>query len=146
MAPPLIQVGRQYLGTLASTPLQARGEQRADRKYYREVEIKEVEMVAVDDFDDILQEELFGRPVTDLDSLWCSDWASEGVGAQHWPHTTDQVPILTKKQENLTSVNALTTEATFHQEWMAPNDAYSSWKCMSQTIGCKQREPSEWNA
>ena len=73
MAPPLIQVGRQYLGTLASTPLQARGEQRADRKYYIEVEIKEVEMVAVDDFDDILQEELFGRPVTDLDSLWCSD-------------------------------------------------------------------------
>ena len=73
VAPPLIQVGRQYLGTLASTPLQARGEQRADRKYYREVEIKEVEMVAVDDFDDILQEELFGRPVTDLDSLWCSD-------------------------------------------------------------------------
>ena len=38
-----------------------------------EIEIKEVEMVAVDDFDDMLQEELFGRPVTDLDSLWCSD-------------------------------------------------------------------------
>ena len=73
MAPPLIQVGRQYLGTLASTSLKARGEQCAHRKYYREVKIKEVGMVAVDDFDDILQEELFGRPVTDLDSLWCSD-------------------------------------------------------------------------
>ena len=59
--------------TLASTTLQARGEQCAHRKYYREVKIKEVGMVAVDDFDDILQEELFGRPVTDLDSLWCSD-------------------------------------------------------------------------
>jgi len=35
------------------------------------IEIKEVEIV--DDFDDTLQEELFGRPVTDLDSLWCSD-------------------------------------------------------------------------
>ena len=68
MAPPLIQVGCQYLGTLASTPLQARGEQCAHRKYYREVE-----KVSVADFDDILQEELFGRPVTDLDSLWCSD-------------------------------------------------------------------------
>ena len=73
MAPPLIQVGRQYLGTLASTPLQAGGEQCANRKNYIEVKIKEVEMVAVDDFDDVLQEELFGRPVTDLDSLWCSD-------------------------------------------------------------------------
>ena len=73
MAPPLIQDGRQYLGTLASTPLQAGGEQCANRKNYIEVKIKEVEMVAVDDFDDVLQEELFGRPVTDLDSLWCSD-------------------------------------------------------------------------
>ena len=73
MAPPLIQVGRQYLGTLASTPLQARGEQCAHRKYYKEVEIKEVEILAVYDFDEMLQEELFGRPVTDLDSLWCSD-------------------------------------------------------------------------
>ena len=72
-------------------------------------------MVTVDNFDDILQEELFGRPVTDLDSLWCSDWASEDVGAQHWPHTnTNEVPILTKKKEKLTSVNALTMEAIFH--------------------------------
>ena len=87
------------------------------------IEIKEVEIV--DDFDDTLQEELFGRPVTDLDSLWCSDWASEDVGDQHWPHTnTDQVPILTKKQENLTLVNTLTMEAKFHQEWMAPNEAF----------------------
>ena len=56
--------------------------------------------MAVDDLDDILQEELFGRPVTDLDSLWCSDWASEDVGDQHWPHTnTNEVPILTKKRK-----------------------------------------------
>ena len=143
MAPPLIQVGRQYLGTLASTPLQARGEQCAHRNYYREVKIKEVGMVAVDDFDDILQEELFGRPVTDLDSLWCSDWASEDAEDQYWPHTnTDQEPDQSQK---LTSVNALTMdmEAPFHQKWMVLNDAYSFWKCMSQNIGCKQREPSE---
>ena len=77
--------------------------------------------MAANDFDDMLQEELFGRPVTDLDSLWCSDWASEDAEDQYWPHTnTDQEPDQSQK---LTSVNALTVEATFHQERMVPNDA-----------------------
>ena len=74
VASPLLEAGHPHIAPLASPPLQAGGGKFSQFSFLlffrRDCLVSQLESLFISS---LFQEELFGRLVTDLESLWCSD-------------------------------------------------------------------------